>query len=76
MPDCDTLKLMLPKIVIGIILIVAGVFAFGIITGKGEPPPFLAGSVNQPPCPEPLVLQTPVDLNKVTAILYPGQEIG
>ena len=28
-----------------------------------------------PPCPTPL-LQTPVDLSKVTSILYPGQERG
>lgn len=26
-----------------------------------------------PPCPEPIVLATPVDLSLVTAILYPGQ---
>lgn len=31
---------------------------------------------NPPPCPEPLVLQTPVDLAQVTAILYPGQYRG
>lgn len=68
---------MLPKIIIGVVLLVLGVFVFGIITGRGEPPPFLAGnSANQPPCPDPIILQTPVDLNKVTAILYPGQERG
>jgi len=26
-----------------------------------------------PSCPEPLVLQTPIDINLVTSILYPGQ---
>lgn len=26
-----------------------------------------------PPCPDPLVLTTPVDLSKATSILYPGQ---
>ncbi len=32
---------------------------------------------NTPPeCDEPLVLQTPVDISKVTAILYPGQTRG
>lgn len=70
---------MLPKIIIGTILIVivVGIFAFGIITGKGEPPPFLADLTSkQPPCPDPLVLQIPVDLTKVTAILYPGQKRG
>lgn len=68
---------MLLKIVIGIIVLVLGVFTFGIITGKGKPPPFLAGiPSNQSPCPEPLIMQSPVDLDKVTAILYPGQERG
>ena len=67
---------MLPKIIIGVVLVVIGIFAFGIISGKGEPPPFLAGNPsNQPPCPDPL-LQTPVDLSLVTTILYPGQERG
>ena len=37
--------------------------------------PSQAGS-SQPSCPEPVTLQTPVDLQKVTAILYPGQERG
>src|SRR3990167_2624559 len=60
---------MLPKIVIGVILLVIGVMAFGIITGKGKPS-------DQSSCPDPLSLQTPVDLDKVTAILYPGQERG
>lgn len=69
-------EFMLPKIIIGVVLLVVGVFAFGIITGKGEPPPFLAGLSNQPTCPEPLSFQTPVDLDKVTSILYPGQERG
>lgn len=32
------------------------------------------GSSNLLACSEPLILQTPVDLNKVTSILYPGQE--
>lgn len=29
-----------------------------------------------PPCPNPLVFATPVDISKVTAILYPGQPRG
>lgn len=29
-----------------------------------------------PPCPSPLILQSPVDLNLVTSILYPGQVRG
>ncbi len=68
---------MLPKVIIGVVLLVLGIFAFGIISGKGEPPPFLVGKPSdQPACPDPLVLQTPVDLKKVTAILYPGQKRG
>lgn len=68
---------MLPKIIIGVVILSLGIFTFGIVTGKGEPPPFLAGfSKDQPPCPEPLSFQTPVDLNKVTSILYPGQKRG
>ena len=34
-----------------------------------------ARATQVPPCPTPL-LQTPVDLSKVTSILYPGQERG
>lgn len=68
---------MLPKVIVGIVILVVGIFAFGILTGKGEPPPFLAGAPSdQPSCPDPLILQMPVDLEKVTAILYPGQERG
>ena len=67
---------MLPKIIIGVVLVVVGVFAFGIMTGKGQPPPFLARNPsNQPACPNP-ILQTPVDMSLVTTILYPGQERG
>lgn len=67
---------MLPKIIIGIIIVAIGVFALGIITGKGQTPPFLTNPTSQSSCPEPLVLQTPVDLTKVTSILYPGQVRG
>lgn len=71
---------MLPKIAIGIVLVVSialGIFAFGILTGKGDLPPFLAGTLlYQSSCPKLLVLQTPVDLSNVTAILYPGQVRG
>ena len=65
---------MLPKIIIGVVLLVVALMIFGIMTGKGELPPFLSGKQsqsNQTACPDPLILQTPVDLNKVTAILYP-----
>lgn len=53
------------------------VFAFLIFgmfsRGRFGPPPFTA---NQTSCPEPLVLETPIDLSLVTSILYPGQERG
>lgn len=70
---------MLPKIIIGIVLLSLGIVAFGFFTkgGLGPPPPGIPIiSKAQPPCPEPLILQTPVDLNKVTSILYPGQVRG
>lgn len=67
------------KVVLGVALLGLAVFIFGLVSkgGFGPPPSFLSGGVpNQPPCPEPLVLQTPVDMNLVTSILYPGQERG
>lgn len=33
-------------------------------------------SKSAPECPTPLILQTPVDINKATSILYPGQVRG
>lgn len=68
------------KIFLIIILVALGIFIFGLISkgGFGPPPEFLGGKPpsKQPPCPDPLVLETPVDMNKVTSILYPGQERG
>lgn len=63
------------KILVIVVLIVLGIFVFGLVSkgGFGPPPGFFA---KQPPCPDPLVLQTPVDLSKVTSVLYPGQERG
>ena len=43
-------------------------------TATASPSPS-ARATQVPPCPTPL-LQTPVDLSKVTSILYPGQERG
>ena len=43
-------------------------------TASASPSPS-ARATQVPPCPTPL-LQTPVDLSKVTSILYPGQERG
>lgn len=69
---------MLPKIIVGVVLIILAVLTFGLIFKKGEPPHFLSGSptTKQTNCPKPLILQTPVDLSKVTSILYPGQVRG
>lgn len=66
------------KIIIIVVFVILGVFIFGVVSrgGLGEPPSFLANKpTNQPPCTDPL-LQSPVDLNLVTSILYPGQERG
>lgn len=74
---------MLPKILITIAVLVGLFFLVGfIIHGKDE---LLKGtplentssqSQDTNSCPNPLVLQTPVDIDKVTGILYPGQERG
>ncbi|MBI2330260.1 hypothetical protein HYU94_02635 [Candidatus Daviesbacteria bacterium] len=53
---------MLPKVLVIAVLIVVAILGFGFFFRKP------AG-----PCPDPLILQTPVDLSKVTSILYPGQ---
>ncbi len=53
---------MLPKILIAAIALV-GLF-------------FLLQFLGTPPCPDSLILQAPVDLSKVTSILYPGQVRG
>lgn len=72
---------MLPKVLIGILIIGVVIFfgsgflqhkdeIFQNIKPKGNTP---LQAVGRPACPNPLILQTPVDLDKVTAILYPGQ---
>lgn len=75
---------MLPRILITIAVILLFVFiASGFIQHKDEIVQNIKPkgntplqNVGAPPCPQPLILQTPVDLSKVTAILYPGQERG
>lgn len=75
---------MLPKILIAALLLGVSVFFVSgflehrdeilqNIKPKGNTP---LQSLGAPPCPDPPILQTPVDLSKVTAILYPGQERG
>ncbi|MBI2019866.1 hypothetical protein HYS94_00385 [Candidatus Daviesbacteria bacterium] len=75
---------MLPKVIIGVIFVGAIIFlGLGFlehrdeilqnIKPKGNTP---LQSLGAPSCPNPLILQTPVDLNLVTSILYPGQERG
>ena len=73
---------MLPKLVIGAGVLVGLFFLMGTLfrpgfwqdlKPKGNTP---LSNVGTPPCPNPLVLQTPVDLSKATSVLYPGQMRG
>ncbi len=67
---------MLPKVLIAAALLVGSVFVVnGFLGHKDEILQNIKPKGNAP-CPEPLILQTPVDLSKVTAILYPGQVRG
>lgn len=71
---------MLPKIIIGVIMVVLGIMTFGFLNRGGpKPSPSNFPVINQSrqsSCPNPLIIQTPIDLNKVTSILYPGQMRG
>lgn len=74
---------MLSKVLIIIAVLVGLFFLAGFFThGKDEvlrgTPLENASFKNQgtQSCPDPLVLQTPVDIDRVTGILYPGQERG
>lgn len=72
---------MLPKFLIVIAVLVGLLFLIGFfILGKDE---ILKGTPlenisfqaqDTKSCPDPLVLQTPVNIDKVTGVLYPGQE--
>ena len=73
---------MLPKIVIGVGVLVVLFFLMGTLfrpgfwqdlRPKGNTP---LSNVGAPPCPDPLVLKTPVDLDQATSVLYPGQMRG
>ena len=73
---------MLPKVLIAFVSLVGLFFLIGTLfrpnfwqdlKPKGNTP---ISNIGIPSCPDPLVLQTPVDVNKVTGILYPGQERG
>ena len=75
---------MLPKILAIIILIAVSVLGLGFFLSNN---PQIAQKIKpagpapwefkeKPACPNPLILQTPVDMNKVTSILYPGQVRG
>lgn len=72
-------KILIPILIVGSLLFVGTGFLqhkdeiFQNIKPKGNTP---LQSLKAPPCPNPLTLETPVDLSKVTAILYPGQERG
>ena len=75
---------MLPKIVIAAAVIVVSFLLLVAFSGHGDE--FLQNikpkgntpfqSVGALACPNPLVLRTPIDINQVTSILYPGQERG
>jgi hypothetical protein len=44
------------------------------LSQKGVPLQLTSNNTNQPStCPEPFVFKMPIDLNRVTSILYPGQ---
>lgn len=68
------------------VLIIAGIVIFGLFTlkliskGGFGPSPLersnKTSQSNQASCPEPLILETPVNMSLVTSILYPGQERG
>ncbi|MBI2590299.1 MAG: hypothetical protein HYW33_00240 [Candidatus Blackburnbacteria bacterium] len=65
---------MLPKVlVIAVLVVVAAIGLGSFFRKQAGPAPWESSKT---PCPNPLVLQTPVDLNKVTSILYPGQVRG
>lgn len=75
---------MLSKIIIAVLIVAVAIF-FGSgflqhqdeilqnVKPKGSIP---LQNLGLSPCPEPLILQTPVDLSLVTSILYPGQARG
>ncbi|OGE19303.1 hypothetical protein A3J19_04305 [Candidatus Daviesbacteria bacterium RIFCSPLOWO2_02_FULL_41_8] len=55
---------MLPKIIIGVLVVIC-IFVIGL---------FIIGNLNpDPQCPNPLIFQTPIDITKATSLLYPGQ---
>ena len=62
---------LIPVIVITVIL-VGGFFIFAAPKYQGPASP----NSSSTSCPNPLVIQTPVDLEKATSILYPGQVRG
>ena len=73
---------MLPKVLIGIAVLLALFFLIGSLfrpgfwqdlKPKGNIP---LSSMGTPSCPDPLILQLPVDIDKITGMLYPGQERG
>lgn len=68
---------MLAKILIAIAILGGMVFfASGFLSHKDEILQNIKPKSNDPSCQNPLVLQIPVDINKVTGMLYPGQERG
>ena len=73
---------MLPKVLIAVLVAFGFFFLMGVLfrpgflenlKPKGVTP---LSNIGASDCPEPLVLQLPVDIDKVTGMLYPGQERG
>lgn len=69
------MRKLLPFVVAGIIVFIV---AAAIRSPEKVLPPPIAKRLSQSstPCPEPFVFPLPVDLSKVTSILYPGQTRG
>lgn len=68
---------MLPKVLVVVFIVVTLLFIGALFRSN----PNVAKNIKQEAeetseCPTPLLLQTPVDINKVTSILYPGQVRG
>ena len=61
---------MLPKIIIGVVLVVTGVMTFGFLTrGLGPPPPGFPGSQNQSKqMEEKFITANPLDLSEITSL--------
>ncbi len=74
---------MLPKVIIGILVVSGILFSIGFfvydkdaVSPKAPQESTILTSRETRNCPDSLILSAPVDLDKATSILYPGQERG